>query len=280
MVTAFASCPNCGSGDTRRLEIVYQDGLHDVQTRSTGAGLGGDGFGLGGGVGAATTTGTQQSRLSQSAAPPVKYSAIGPGCTLVAVIVVALVIPNPVSWSIAAVVALICIALISGYNKHNSTVFPTLYADWSNTFMCLRCGNRFLATQERNVTSAPTTELPAGDQPALQASAATTDRFCTNCGKRALTDDQRFCGGCGSSLHPTDVPTPLPIARTSVELRVTDKGARVISAIATLRNLVPSLGLAEAKDVVEGRRTLTLTPGEAAVLKSRLEADGTVVSVG
>lgn len=67
-------CPDCGSDNCQRLEVVYQSGTFNIRAQSSGAGVGLSHGGIGGGVGTSETYGTSQTQLAAKAAPPEKMS--------------------------------------------------------------------------------------------------------------------------------------------------------------------------------------------------------------
>jgi ribosomal protein S27AE len=139
-----ADCPRCGSSDTRRLQIIHEEGLQDSRSRSTGIGVGdAPGIGLGGGIGFATTRGVQQSRLSLRTAPPKKREAGLAAVALVFVTIVALVGETPIWWGLAVLLGTICIGDLIMTRQFNKNRWPEIYARWLDTYMCRRCGDTF-----------------------------------------------------------------------------------------------------------------------------------------
>ena len=63
-------CPHCGSENVQSFKVAYEQGKTIINTTTTGGGVSSDGA-FGGG---AKTTGTAATVLSQSVAPPDKYS--------------------------------------------------------------------------------------------------------------------------------------------------------------------------------------------------------------
>jgi hypothetical protein len=145
-------CPDCNSADLKRLSLVYQEGLSRVNTRSRLLALV---FGEGGPdlvVGRAATHGVQQTELSRTRKPPVKWSyrrLIFRATTLTFlalgayIVFVALGTP-PVStlplklYVFLAPVVFLVLALAVW--RHNHLTFPKEYARWDRSFICQRCG--------------------------------------------------------------------------------------------------------------------------------------------
>ena len=69
-------CPKCGSEEWKMASVIHAEGLSTISTTTIGVGAGADGDVFGGGVGlgagAGKTSGTNQTKLSNLAAPPTK----------------------------------------------------------------------------------------------------------------------------------------------------------------------------------------------------------------
>ena len=138
-------CPQCHSDNIQKFEIVYNNGVSNSSSSTIGVGYAGS-FG----VGTATTTGVSVSNLSQSVAPPSKKGYFGTfikGIVLIAVI--QLILGAAINSSFAAIMSWICFAgLIYWMYKNvylwNRDVFPKLISEWHNSYLCLKCGNRFI----------------------------------------------------------------------------------------------------------------------------------------
>lgn len=145
-------CPDCNSTDLKRLSLLYQEGLSRVRTRSRLLALV---FGEGGpdlAVGRAATRGIQQTELSRTHKPPVKWSyrrLIFRAMALTFVALAAYIVfvasgTPPVSTLplklyvfLAPVVFLV---LAFAVWRHNHLRFPREYAQWNRSFICQRCG--------------------------------------------------------------------------------------------------------------------------------------------
>lgn len=129
--SAYA-CTGCGSEQSRKLSVVHAGGLSEVNTRTGGVGVG-----LGGiGVGSARTRGTQQTALSQTAAPPEKKS-VSIWLWLLLLMSIGGMQTNPALW---VVIALGIGAYIWHVMQYNRSVFPKLFREWDRKYMCDRCG--------------------------------------------------------------------------------------------------------------------------------------------
>jgi hypothetical protein len=138
-------CSKCNSENTQRLEVIYEGGTNIVNLSTSGVGLGGDGFG----VGSATTSGVTQSTLASKSSPPIqqKISFIG-NCFLW--ILGITLLPGLGGTGGSFVVGLISLSFLiylgrSTYKKRkfNSDIWPQLYQDWKNSWMCHKCGHIF-----------------------------------------------------------------------------------------------------------------------------------------
>ena len=88
----------------------------------------------------------------------------------------------------------------------------------------------------------------------------------------------------GGVIAPGGTDGAAPVAEEQTEFTVVLKeaGAQKIQVIKAVREVVPGLGLKEAKDLVEGAPTDVkdgLTKDEAQQMKEKLEAAGAVVDV-
>jgi hypothetical protein len=128
-------CDKCYSDNTQRLQVVYENGMSNINTTSNTVGVGyGRGFGL---AGARTSTqGTSQSVLSERAAPPSKKSY---KWSVIAIVVGTLFTMNEIYVGIifAGIGAYIT---FSSY-KYNNEVWPSLNEHWLNCWLCNKCGN-------------------------------------------------------------------------------------------------------------------------------------------
>ena len=149
---AGLQCPNCNSFDLKKVSLVYQDGLQRVKTRSRLVGL------LFGEAGPAIVTGIsvqhgiQQTDLSKSLNPPVKWSYLrllvwsflATAAALFAYVIFASASAPPVStlpvklYVFLAPVAFVL--LVAVFWRHNHLVYPRRYTEWDRCFLCQRCG--------------------------------------------------------------------------------------------------------------------------------------------
>ena len=141
------ACPKCASTEVRKLSMIYNEGLSIINTQTTSFGSGvtsGGGMAFGSSSGA--TTGQQQTMLSKQAAPPSKkhwilWTGFAAFCGLVGIS--GLTHPgvgNLVGIGLAVMGARFAIA----GKKYNEEVHPGLFQRWEQSFMCNRCGERFV----------------------------------------------------------------------------------------------------------------------------------------
>ena len=147
-------CPKCNSTDLKKVSLAYQEGLYrsDARTRLSAALVGGSGPDLL--VGRATTQASHQSALSKQLSPPAKWSYLKVGSwSVLAFLCVGWLVfyVNAVTTSSSTVSSppLMFFALISAtifsvmmflVRRHNHTAFAQRYAQWDQSFICLRCG--------------------------------------------------------------------------------------------------------------------------------------------
>lgn len=72
------TCPKCDHGEWKLASLVFAEGIQTIDTRTSSSGIGAGTGGIGIGVGFSSTSGSQQTALSQKAAPPEKTTTSGP----------------------------------------------------------------------------------------------------------------------------------------------------------------------------------------------------------
>lgn len=147
-------CSQCGSNEFTKLSLVYAQGVSDLNAHSRGWGLIFGSAGADFGFGKFRTKGEIQTRLSQKASPPRKWSywkIVFWG--LIGLLVLDFTLGYADSflrvgenfnqqlasfwYSYLGVVALaLCLAF-----WHNLRVVPNRYRIWDRSFMCRRCGH-------------------------------------------------------------------------------------------------------------------------------------------
>lgn len=144
-------CQGCGSESVQKLSVVYDGGLSDINAKEGGVGVGFGSGGLGIGFGSSKIKGSNQSRLSQKAAPPekkkvIKHFAIwGIGLFIVPPVVVSVF-----GWdsSIAQVLTVLLYLWVAGLHvysdiRYNRRIYPGLFSRWDASFLCHKCGVMF-----------------------------------------------------------------------------------------------------------------------------------------
>ena len=135
-------CPKCNSENTQRLEVVYDNGTHDINTKSKSSGIGFGRGGIGFGLGSTKTSGKSVSGSAQKAALPskksFKYQIIG----LIAGVYTIGSAGSSLGFKIAGVAVIAASAYVFYKNiTYNSKVFPNLYQTWLNSWFCTKCGS-------------------------------------------------------------------------------------------------------------------------------------------
>lgn len=134
-------CTQCGSEQTQRLEVIYEQGTTTIRTQSTSVGAAGNGN-FGAGTATTTTSGIQQTKLASRAAPPQRKSKVGGVCLLLLGILLGWMGVGNSGW----LLLLGGVALAGGFQLlqraaiYNRDVFPPLYRQWQASWLCHRCG--------------------------------------------------------------------------------------------------------------------------------------------
>jgi hypothetical protein len=135
-------CPKCNSDNTQRLEVVFDHGTQDINTKSNTVGVG---FGGRLGVAGATTktTGKSQSVLAQKAAPPSKKRYKWAVILVIAGYFPLTAIANKDFTTGAIGIAIIALGCYLGYSafQFNSKKYPSLYQYWLDSWLCNKCGS-------------------------------------------------------------------------------------------------------------------------------------------
>jgi len=148
-------CPKCNSTDLKKVSLAYQEGLYrtDARTRLSAALVGGNGPDLV--VGRATMRGSQQSAVSKTLSPPVKWSylkvlfrwsvAFLCGGWLVFYVNTITANSSTVSSPALALFALISAATFVLFMflvwRHNHSTYVNQYTEWDRSFICQHCGS-------------------------------------------------------------------------------------------------------------------------------------------
>lgn len=137
------SCPSCGSEQAKKLSLLHESGIAQLDTRTRGVGVT-----MGGsiGVGGARTRGTSQTELSRRVAPPPPKS-IATDFWISAATFIVLVLMTQ-GWSAGPMFALIgAVGLFAWLARrtraYNRDVWQPARATWERSAMCERCGEIF-----------------------------------------------------------------------------------------------------------------------------------------
>ncbi len=143
MAMECVTCPNCGSDNVQRFSVAFQSGVSDVTSHTKGLMFNGK---LG--VGGAKTNSVSVSAMAASTAPPQKKSMIKAFLIfgLLSVILASIIqsyLPKTIRY-VADIVLVLGPFMAYRAFKYNRNVWPKLYEDWSNSWVCLKCGSRFI----------------------------------------------------------------------------------------------------------------------------------------
>jgi hypothetical protein len=176
-MTSTASCPKCGSDDSKYLNVVHESGLSAVDTQTRGAGcnplsiilfpLIGFWSLLFSSFGKARTTGTVQSATSAKAGPPTRKPL---ALSLLMALAGLFLFPGHITFGLL----LLAVGGLSFYTAwtYNKRVYPYQYQVWEQSAMCQRCGTIFVADATRITLDPVTTEeLLAAQQRKLVSAA-------------------------------------------------------------------------------------------------------------
>jgi hypothetical protein len=132
-------CSKCSSDNTQRLEVVYESGTQNINTRSNSVGVGFSGkLGVGGAT--TKTQGTSQTTIAQKASPPSKKPfKLGIAAAIFGMFFLG-------SGSLGAVAFGVAIIAGGGYMiysamTYNKTEWPPLYKYWQESWLCNKCGS-------------------------------------------------------------------------------------------------------------------------------------------
>lgn len=127
-------CPECGSENIKRLEVIYDEGTSNQSGLALLVGTGGEG--------AAVTAGRSKTQLAQKCSPPKKkgYESLILAI-LLAVLCFCLMEAGAWLWFfLPAVGVIFSIFLATKTWEFNKTSWPKLYDSWLKSWCCLKCG--------------------------------------------------------------------------------------------------------------------------------------------
>ena len=122
-------CTKCGSGNTQRLEVIFDKGTQNINTESSSG---------------RSTTGTHQSTLAQKAAPPAKLGFVLPAVLMLGAALVGGAGKDAGGVWYLTLIAIILFLLsgltIYGAIRFNYQSWPSLKKDWLESWFCHKCG--------------------------------------------------------------------------------------------------------------------------------------------
>jgi hypothetical protein len=135
-------CGKCSSDNTQLLQMAYEGGTQDIQTKSKTTGIGIAKGGLGIGRASTSTSGTSQSLLATRVAPPKKRTYLYSLITgfLAWIILSATTVSSMWFYISIAVMALCCYLIYSAF-MFNKNVWPGQFKHWQKGWVCLKCGH-------------------------------------------------------------------------------------------------------------------------------------------
>ena len=141
------ACPHCQSTEIQRFSVAYQSGISQINAKTAGIGMS-----LSGkvGIGGAQTKGQSQTELSRTTAPPKKLTyGIWIVCGFVASFFLSFlfnqILPQTLAdgLAISGSVGLVLYFMYRSF-RFNRDVYPKLMQQWENSWVCFRCGHKFV----------------------------------------------------------------------------------------------------------------------------------------
>ena len=131
-------CTHCGSENTQRLEVIYENGTQNINTSSTTVG-GAHSSQFAFGAAQTTTSGTSQSMMASKSAPPAQKEML----IFMGMIVIGLLCFYGGFGFIVFGLMLISGGIYGIYSavKYNADVWPVLHKNWKESWACNKCGN-------------------------------------------------------------------------------------------------------------------------------------------
>lgn len=133
-------CSKCDSDNTQKLEVVFN---HGTQHISAVGHISGTGTGSTPGIAGGTTHlyGTAQTKMASKVAPPDKKTH-GNAAILFCIAIFCLKLGDRNIYGILFLL-FICASGFSIYKTrtYNKTVWPGLYQQWKDSWLCNKCGN-------------------------------------------------------------------------------------------------------------------------------------------
>ena len=139
-------CPHCHSDNIQRFELIYHGSVTNSSSSTVGIGYGGGGLG----IGTASTDTKSITNLGKLVAPPEKrsylWSIVGGligVCILQGILqfIFGRVFGGLMSWVAFAGMIYLIYQEVYCWNRD---VYPQLMDQWYHSYLCMKCGNRFI----------------------------------------------------------------------------------------------------------------------------------------
>jgi hypothetical protein len=127
------NCPECGSNQTRRLEVIYDQGSSDSVGSAVIFGERNLDF--------AVTESASQTKLAQKCAPPSKKGYFLAICLIAVSLIFTMV--TVFGYIFAVVFLIVCFVDW----QYNTKQWPPLYRAWLKTWYCFKCGKVYRLNQ-------------------------------------------------------------------------------------------------------------------------------------
>lgn len=135
------NCVKCNSDNVQRLEVIFDNGTSDINTKSGSTGIGFGRGGIGIGFGKTKTKGTSQSQSAIKASPPAKKKL----WKFIALFVLGVFFTIDKNAGTGLILGGVAMMLIGGFFTYknftfNKKEYPELYKIWLDSWMCNKCG--------------------------------------------------------------------------------------------------------------------------------------------
>jgi hypothetical protein len=161
-------CPRCKSDNVQKVEMAFKAGTSSLAGNVSGGGVGVGMLGVGVGAGSGKLSGTQQTELAKSLAPPknqlstlLALMLVGvPGVTFMMLSLVdTFFLRAGLTWvavvAISVGIAATVIFLRSDMASKLAAEYRQSMDYWCKTFVCFKCGAQFLPTTQEFATDNP-----------------------------------------------------------------------------------------------------------------------------
>jgi len=154
-------CPKCQSDNVQKVEMAYMAGTSNLAGKVSGGSIGVGTLGVGVGAHSGTLSGTQQTELAKTLAPPPNQFASTIAGIFVGGVVLGFVLfivamfffdlkpsLSLLFWSTLIITTPIVIAVVmyvksDGAQKLKAE-FTTATYKWKNSYICFKCGTKFV----------------------------------------------------------------------------------------------------------------------------------------